>query len=260
MSILQVIKRYWWVFVGLLVLTFVIVFFTSCGAVKEATRSEWEQEMIDNLDGMGISEEFRTFRHTYRTPQGVEVRSVVPVPANFLTAIDEGFQAQIDRFNVILPEWSLHENIAERVVLMIEPNRTYEPGGNPSPPCQNKVNEPGAPCMFVKGIQTAGTVAGLHDRWEALDKRPAVVLPHQQNQNWQFREYFKATIHNEAEHLAGFKHRHLEPRFDFTLENGSVYRGSLFEYYLGPRDTHPWQWPIGSGFKAQIPHNCGIEF
>lgn len=260
MSILEVVKRHKWVLLGLIVLAAVIIFFTSCGgAMEEITRSEWDQEMIDNLDGLGVSEEFRTFKHNYRTPLGVEVRSTVPVPANFLSAIDEGFQWQIEHFNTILPEWSLHKNIADRVVLVINPNRTYEPGGNPSPPCQNKVNEPGAPCMFVKGIQTAGTVVGLHERWEALDKKPAVVLPHQETQGWAFREYFKTTIRHESEHIAGFFHKHLEPQFTFTLENGSTYRGSLFEYYLGPRDTHPWQWPIGAGFKSQQVYACGIE-
>lgn len=260
MSILEVVKRYWWVFVALIVLTLAIVFFTSCGgALEQVTRSDWDQEMIDNLDGMGVSEEFRTFKHSYRTAAGVEIRSTVPVPPDFQLAVDEALQEQIDHFNQILPDWSLHENRAQRVILIINPNRTYEPGGNPSPPCQNQVNEPGSPCMFVKGVQTAGTVVGLHDRWESIDKKPAVVMPHQEAQGWRFRDYFKATIRHETEHIAGFFHRHLPPTVELRLDNGSVMTVSLFEYYLGPRDTHPWQWPIGVGFKSQQVYACGID-
>lgn len=245
-SLIENVKKYWWAFAALIVLTIVIIFFTSCGLAKEITRSEWDQEVIHHFNGLGIANEYTGFRHTQRTPQGARVKSVVQVPADFLTAVDEGLQRQIDRFATMFPNWTTVRPISDHTILVIHPNPTYSSEGVASPPCVTEVNEPGAPCIYVRGIRAAATILGYDDNWTEIDQTPPIVLPHQETQGWRYRDYWVNSIHNEAEHRAGWLNRWNEPT-------------GLFYHFQGANDVHPWQWGEMKSLVSPVRHTCGIE-
>ncbi len=139
------------------------------------------------------------------TPLGVKVRSTVSIPSNALNSIDEGIGNQIYRHSAKYPNWNVGKLHSEYSVLLIDPMTT------------NVENEPGSPAILVQGIQTAGT--GIRDGGEKLVH---IVAPHQQNQEWQFKEYFKNTIWFESEHCR---------------ENWNDL--DVFNRYVGGSDVHP---------------------
>lgn len=190
------------------------------------TMPKWEKQMRDAFNGtVGIPDEFTNLKESYKTPRGAKVRSTVPVPADALTAVDEGLDRQIRRLSDIFPNWSAGKNISDYTVVFIDPNTA----GNPPKTCQNEVTEPGSPCVYIGGIQSAGTVLGTDDYWSELDKVLPIVVPHQQNQQWRYRDYLINSVHNESEHARGWWNRQNEPQ-------------NVFYYFLGANDAHPWQW------------------
>lgn len=175
------------------------------------------------LDGMGIPKSDAGFKRSYTTAAGAKVRSVVDVPPAFLSAIDEGAQLAIDRR---LPGWNAITSPSQVRVLIIEPS-TFRDTQHPryGQKCTNLETEPGAPCLLVNGVQTAGTVVGIQ-QLSAVDlKDSALVIPHQAGQSWAFRSYFVNTLWNETEHL-------LE-----CVNEGR--QGETCLRYQGPFDVHP---------------------
>lgn len=208
------------------------------------TQSKWDSEANDALNRIiGIGNENTNFQHFYTTPGGIKVKSVVPVPDNFLTAADEGTQEQIDRLSRLAPEWVNGKRLTDYTILIVVPNSTYTPEGVPSPPCQNRFTEPGSPCIYVQGTQAAGTIIGYDDRYQELDIRPAIVVPHQVAQDWRFRDYFKASVHNEGEHVRSWLNKTNNPT-------------GMFYHFQGANDSHPFQFGDVKGLKGATVSYC----
>lgn len=220
----------------------VILFIALLTLAPKCGKGEWNDEVRNNLNRIGIANtdsQPRSFRQTTR--QGAIIDSVVTVPQHGLDALDRGLQRRIDRFAIMFPGWPAARSVAGTRVLFIHPNRTYGPDGTPSARCSLE-SIPGAPCLFVGGIKTAGTVLGTHDLWDAIDLDPPLVLPHQAEGNWQWLEYLAAAAHNEDEHRAGW----------LNLRNNPT---GVFYQFLGANDVHPWQW----GTPVPYLHNDEID-
>jgi hypothetical protein len=233
--------------------------FLILAAVLHFKKTEWEKEVENNLDGMGIQKQYfepRPFK--YVTTLGAIIESVAEVPPQALEAIDRGFQRQIDRFEIMFsragfPSWN--DSVRGTKVFLISPNRLMGVGGDTTvfPVCSLE-SIPGAPCFYANGIKTAGTVLGMDDYWDAIDLDPIIVLPHQ-GPTWEWLDYLAAAAHNEREHYAGWKGRRKEPT-------------GFFYNFIGANDQHPQQWDINNpvpyltdGFASAIdasdlPHNC----
>ncbi len=198
----------------------------------------WSREAEKNMSGIGIGKHYSDPRpHRLTTSQGAIIESVVPVPQAALDALDRGFQRQIDRFGVMFPFWTAARSIAGTTVIFVHPNSVLQPNGQMTGPCKLE-SIPGAPCLYVGGQKSAGTVLGTHRSWEHINLRPPLVLPHQGEGNWQWLEYLEAAAHNEREHHGGWLNVNNEPK-------------NVFYHFLGARDIHPWQWgetpvPYGS--------------
>lgn len=146
-----------------------------------------------------------TPRYAVNTPGGVLVISDVTVPADALTAIDEGITNQITRINAAWPGWTVGANLNEYKVFFIDPTAT---------------NQDGSPAILVYGIQSAGTTIGV-----ANDGFPysVLVLPHQQATNWRYRDYLMRSAWHESEH-------------DREWHNNQ----GVFYYFVQPgMDVHP---------------------
>lgn len=189
------------------------------------TQEKWEHQMKDAFNGsIGIPDEYTNLKESYTTPRGAKVRSTVPVPPDFLNAIDEGLDRQINRLSGMFPKWTAGKNISDYTVVFVDPN----PGGGQTA-CQNEVTEPGSPCLYIGGQKSAGTAVGTDEQWTELDKVVPIVVPQQQAQQWRFREYFVNSIHNESEHVRGWLNRNNEPT-------------GVFYHFIGEYDVHPWVW------------------
>jgi len=190
------------------------------------SQPKWEHLMNAAFNGtIGIPNEYTELKETYTTPRGAYVRSTVPVPPDFLNAIDEGIARQINRLSGMFPAWSEGKQISDYTVVLIDPN----PGGGQAK-CENFETEPGSPCLYIGGIKAAGTVVGTDEQWPAeLKNRTPIVAPHQVNQQWRFREYFVNSIHNESEHVRSWKNRNNPPT-------------GVFYYFRGEHDVHPLVW------------------
>lgn len=228
-----------------------ILIITTTAALPKCNGSR-ESEIRDNLTLLGFQKaNYQPRNFKYTTPKGAKIESVDPVSPKALEYLDRGLQRRVDRFRIMFPAWAFALSVAGTEVLFLHPNSTFTPEGDPSPPCSLE-SIPGAPCLFVKGIKTAGTVVGTNQHWDVIDRNPILVLPSQAAGDWQWLEYLAAAAHNEDEHRAGFLNVHIEPT-------------GLFYHFLGADDTHPWQWgePVPylhrdaiDDLIPQIPHAC----
>jgi hypothetical protein len=234
-----------WILWGLLGIAVILVaiFLASC---KEGdipfTMSSWEREARNALNHAGIGDEYTNFKHDYTTPKGMKVKSVVPVPSDFLVAADEGATLQVERFRAMFPEWQ-PKPLPETTILIVHPNRITIQDGSVTPPCFNEFTEPGSPCIYAQGQRASGMMIGHDDRWEDIDVMTPIVMPHQVEQGWRFRQYWVNTVHNEREHVDGWKNRMVNPtgvfyHFVNTYENPNA-------------DFHPWQWGEQKGFVSR---------
>jgi hypothetical protein len=173
-------------------------------------RKNTDKHIYQELDMLGIGKHLAKFEKKYVTPLGAQVRSTVDVPNEFLSLIDDGIQNQIVRHNRAFPNWNNFKMVSDYKVLLIEPMGT------------NKETEPGSPCIFVNGWQTAGTCLGTYERTK-LD--PYIVVPHQAQQNWQYKDYFMRSVWHESEHAREWKNLLNEPtgRFFYYANSGDVH-------------------------------------
>lgn len=178
----------------------VLFFWSRKRAVKE--------QIWDSLDGCGIPKSNADLRHSYTTPGGARVMSTVAVPTTALADIDTGISNQIHRHDREYPHWANYRNLSDYDVVLIDPMAI------------NVENEPGAPSIFVSGVQTAGTCIGVQPRSPA--KKPYIIAPHQEGQGWRYRDYFMRTIWHESEHVR-------ERQNDI----------GIFLSYTGANDVHP---------------------
>lgn len=221
-------SKLWSKFILLLVVAIAAAGFKCSGGIQ---KQSWNDELSKTLGGatMGIPKtNFEPRPYKYTSAQGAIVESVAPVPQIALDSLDRAFQRRIGRFGIMFPNWTDARVVRGTRVIFVEPNRTYSPEGTPSAPCRLE-SIPGAPCIFVHGIKSAGTVAGTNVRWDLLDLDPPLILPHQADGNWQWLDYLEAAAHNEDEHRAGWLNLRNDP-------TGVFYR------FLGVNDNHPWQW------------------
>lgn len=170
--------------------------------------------IIDEFVMLGISAHLADFKHSYTTSRGARVQSTVPVPMEVLPLIDEGILNQIVRHTRQYPHWDKYTQVSDYDVLLIDPMGT------------NQETEPGSPCIFVNGWQTAGTCLGVYPRSTI---KPYIVAPHQQAQDWRFRDYFMRTIWHESEHIR-------EHQNDI----------GIFYYWATTGDVHPHVGGTGS--------------
>ena len=147
-----------------------------------------DRELIRGaLSRIGIDpKQYANFKYNYTTPQGAQVQSTVPVPADFLTIYDASIQRVVRNHTRVRPEWKQFLTVPDYPLLLVDPMTT------------NVETDPGSPALFVEGIQTAGTVIGTSPKSNL--SRPYLVLPHQANQSWNHREYFRQSAYNEGEH------------------------------------------------------------
>lgn len=233
--------------ITLLAILAICLAFTSCGGPGGVLQSEWSRELHNNLNGMGISNKYTEVKHNYTSPAGQIFKSVVPIPPEYLVLADKGAQRQVDRFRQVFPNFTQATSISGQVYLVVHPNHLTDLGGPVGPACQNEVNEPGAPCIYVGGYKAAGTVAGLNDKWSDLDKNPVIVIPHQEAQGWRFPQYWEDTIHNEREHVGTWFNRHLDPT------------GAHYNFIGEGRDQHPMQWGDYVPLVGATKHYCGLD-
>jgi hypothetical protein len=124
------------------------------------------------------------YRFAYTSPGGVRVFSVVEVPLDSLNAVDEGIRIQIEAYRRFYPNWTKFQSLDKYTVRFIAPQA---------------INMDGSPALIHRaGIQTAGTTYGTG---RDGNKPPTIVLPHQANQNWLFRDYLVESARNESEHV-----------------------------------------------------------
>lgn len=161
---------------------------------------------------LGIDKTFRQFKFNVVTAGGVKVKSTVPVPADILPLIDAGIGRQITKHTAQYPNWTAHKNLSDYEVLIIDPMGI------------NQETEPGSPCIFAQGYQTAGTCIGTYPRTNI--KVPKIVVPHQANQSWQYREYFLNSIWFESEHVREWVNMNNDPT-------------GIFWHYATAGDQHP---------------------
>lgn len=194
--------------------------FKGCGKTPAGTG---EADLYRSLDGMGIPTSDAKLKHSYTTPGGARVGSVTQVPAEFLSAIDEGVMLAVERR---VPGWNKITSPAQVRVLIIEPS-TYRDPQHPrfGAKCVNEYTEPGSPCLLVNGVQTAGTVVGIQQLNAVKLADAALIIPHQALQGWSFRSYFMHSVWYETEHL-------LE-----CVNEGRD--GPTCLYYQKVDDTHP---------------------
>lgn len=225
MEILAYIKKYWWIG-AIAIVIIAVIWMASCkpGDIP-FTQPAWEHQMKDALNGtVGIPDTYTNLKETYTTPRGAKVRSTVPVPPDALNAIDEGLNQQILRLSGMFPAWSVGKNISDYTVVFVDSN----PGGEQAS-CVNEVTEPGSPCLYIGGQKSAGTALGTDERWRDLDTVLPIIVPHQQNQQWRFRQYLVNSIHNESEHVRAWWNRNNEPT-------------GVFYHFIGEYDQHPFVW------------------
>lgn len=228
MAFREKVIKYWWVFAGLIALILFIVFFTNCGSTPQGglLESEWDKEFRHAADGVGIPKRDINLQFQYTTPKGANVRSTVALPADSLNAADEGISNMMAAHQAEpqLSAWTRGRSHSEYTITVIEPSI------NPHDNVSCAVESPdykGAPCLYVQGFKTAGTVLGVGtELWDEIDKRPALVVPHQQNQNWQFRTWFRNSIHAEAEHYNEWLNLRNPPE-------------GMFFRFVGGNDSHP---------------------
>jgi len=160
---------------------------------------------------LGIDKKYRQFKKYYTTVNGVVVRSTVDVPNENLRLIEEGITNQITRHNAAFPNWSAHKSLSDYEVLIIDPM------------CTNEYTEPGSPCIEVNGWHSAGTCIGTYPRTNI--KRPKIVVPHQADTNWQFKDYFMRSVWHESEHVREWVNQENEPtgRFYFYANSGDIH-------------------------------------
>jgi hypothetical protein len=190
---------------------------------------------------LGIDKTFRQFKKNTKTPGGALVKSTTTdLPASALADIDAGLRSQIDRYARVFPHWDLHRNISDYEIHLIDPMGI------------NEVTEPGSPCIFAQGFQTAGTCLGTYPRTNI--KRPVIVVTHQANQQWRFRDYFRNSITNESEHVKEWKHTAYKPENLFWVfaTSGDVH----------PHEIEPWgeSVPRAFGFKSATNENAVCVF
>ena len=162
---------------ALILISLVLVFFKGCGE---------EKNINQGLDAVGIPSSHAEFKHSYRTPRGVDVKSTVEVPMNVLFTIDQGILMQLDRINIARPDWKNKLNPNQYAVLFVDPMAT------------NVETDPGSPAILIKGIQSAGTVIGFNG--DAGMKQSYIVAPHQADTQWRYIDYLRRTIWYESEH------------------------------------------------------------
>ena len=125
----------------IVVLTLLVLGFKGCGHEKDINQA---------LDAVGIPSSAAEFKHNYKTPAGIEVKSVVDLPPHALFAIDQGILIQIDRLDHLRPMWNNYKDIRQYKVLVVEPG------------AYSTVDLPGAPLLMLRdGVTTAGTVIGI---------------------------------------------------------------------------------------------------
>jgi hypothetical protein len=184
----------------------------AAGAAYLKLRNRDWHYIYRNLVGYGIGKHLAQFKHSYTTPKGARVWSTVQVPAEALTTVDEGLAEQIKWQFKKYPNWQNYRNVSDYDVLFIEPMGT------------NVETEPGSPHIKVNGISTAGTVVGMH--WRTNIKKPYLVIPHQQEQNWRFKSYLFHSIWHEAEHACEKVNADFDPK-------------NLYIHYMTAQDVHP---------------------
>lgn len=119
------------------------------------------------------------------SPSGVWVIADVPVPQEALDDIDTGITNQLIRTRLAEPSWTEKNNFSDYHLMFVEPMAT------------NQETEPGSPALIVKGYQTAGTVVGVGNDGCNMD---FIVLPHQRDSNWKYRDYLMHSAWHESEH------------------------------------------------------------
>jgi hypothetical protein len=192
----------------IVVLTLLVLGFKGCGHEKDINQA---------LDAVGIPSSAAEFKHNYKTPAGIEVKSVVDLPPHALFAIDQGILIQIDRLDHLRPMWNNYKDIRQYKVLVVEPG------------AYSTVDLPGAPLLMLRdGVTTAGTVIGIGGT--ASLGTTYIIVPHQNGQSWRFMDFFKEAVHNESEHARECN----EP----SRENPSPECTKFF----GVNDKHPHQY------------------
>jgi hypothetical protein len=174
------------VFAAFLLLAFAVTGFKGCGKTADLYRA---------ADGYGIPTSDIQFTKHYTTPGGSIVDSVVDVPPAALQALDDGVRIQIEAINRARPDWNLGRTLKEYRFAFIEPTRNGVTGQR----CVNVETDPGSPCLYIKGIQTAGTVLGIQP-FSPLKDHPVIVLPHQGASGWSHLDYLRNSARNESEH------------------------------------------------------------
>lgn len=146
-----------------------------------------------------------TFAFGVNTPRGTFVISNVEIPANVLTLIDNGIQAQLDSTAHL--NWQYARNHGDYQVMFIDPITT------------NTVTAPGSPALIVYGVQSAGTCIGIgNDPFS----QAFIVLPHQVATNWRFEQYLSDTVRHESEHIIEW-----------------ICDRDMFWSFVGAGDVHP---------------------
>lgn len=194
---------------ALILLVIFTIAFKGCGETKGINVA---------LDGLGIPTSAANFKHDYRTPQGVMVRSTQELPASALNAIDEGIRMQIARTAQYRPEWTAHNQLSQYAVLVIEPT------------AYSQIDVPGAPLIQLSGGTTAGTVIGIGGTKSIVD-RSYIVIPHQNGQQWRFVNFFREAVMNESEH---------DNECNNPNRQSPVAECEMFQ---GWQDVHPHQFP-----------------
>jgi len=140
------------------------------------------------LDGWGIPKSVSMFKYNFITPKGVRVISTVTVPDTALNDIDAGIESQIIRHNAAFPHWNNFKKHTDYQVLFVDQMDEHPTHGTPE--------------VRIQGIQSAGTCIGVNPMGNNVE--PMIVLPHQQKQEWKFRDYLMRSAWNESEHCREF--------------------------------------------------------
>lgn len=192
---------YWYIFIvaaiGLVV--YGVHWFVQSQALKK---------IHQDLTNLGIPKHVSRLKYKQISPMGVRFFSTVKLPVDAMLLVEDGIENQIERHNERFPQWRRYHLLTDYDVIFIDPMAT------------NVETEPGSPALLVKGYQAAGTCIGL-DGLPAVD-RPHIVLPHQENQEWRFRDYLMRSAWHESEHVREWEN---------DIE--------VYARFIGAGDVHP---------------------
>lgn len=135
---------------------------------------------------LGIPKHKAKFKYRQVTPKGCPVISVVKLPDFALRNLEIGIENRQAQQKAVFPSWDKKIDFKEINFVIVDRTLT------------NQENEPGSPAINAMNLQTAGSSIGLGP--SPASKRPYIVMPHQADCDWRFRDYFMRTAWHEYEH------------------------------------------------------------